>query len=111
MSQEKQIKIMRQKILNDITNSKFDDLFILMLNDAECVALDTLYPYDHTIQELPNERRYKNWQVRCAVELYEARKRVGVQSYSENNLNVSFLTTLISSDLMNKLNPKAGIPK
>ena len=35
-----------------------------------------------------------------------------VQSYSENGLSVTYLTGLISSDLLRELMPpKAGIPK
>lgn len=111
MSQEEQLKKMRLEILGDVTNQSKDDVFKLRLDDAEIVALNTLYPFDGKKQKLPVTRRLKNWQVRCAIELYKAMEHVGVQSYSENSLSVSYLTSLVSSSLMGELIPKAGVPK
>ena len=48
MSQEEQLKKMRLEILGDVTNQSKDDVFKLKLDDAEVVALNTLYPYDLT---------------------------------------------------------------
>ena len=111
MSEYEQIQKMRLEILGDIDNDSKDDIFTSKLNDAECIALDTLYPYNNEIQELPNLKRLKMWQTRCAIELYKAMERTGVQSYSENGLSVSYLTTLISNELLNELVPKAGAIK
>ena len=59
-----------------------------------------------------NNKRLANWQVRCAVELHKAMERIGVQSYAENGLSVTFLTSLLSPSLINELTPpKAGVPK
>lgn len=113
MSQEEQLRKMRLKINGDDTDKSKDSIFELELEDAEMVALNTLYPYDKEMQKLPqNNRRLKNWQVRCAIELYKAKNREGVQSYAENGLSVSYLTSLLSNDLMSELPPaKAGIPR
>lgn len=113
MSQEEQLKKMRLEILGDVTNQSKDDVFKLKLDDAEVVALNTLYPYDltKTTIDAKNNKRLANWQTRCATELYKAMERIGYQSYSENGLSVQFLTSLLSSDLLGELVPKAGIPK
>lgn len=113
MSQEEQLKKMRLEILGDITNDTADEVFKLKLDDAEIVALNTLYPYDltKTTIDSENNKRLANWQTRCAIELYKAMERTGYQSYAENGLSVQFLTTLVSSDLLVELVPKAGIPK
>lgn len=111
MSQNEQLVKMRLEILGDINNSSKDEVFKSKLEDAEIVALDTLYPYDKTIQELPRERRIKNWQTRCAIELYRKMGTTNVQSYSENGLSVTYLTGLISNELLSELLPKAGVPK
>lgn len=113
MSQEEQLKKMRLEILGDVTNQSKDDVFKLKLDDAEIVALNTLYPYDltKTTIDAKNNKRLANWQTRCATELYKAMERIGCQSYSENGLSVQFLTSLLSSDLLGELVPKAGIPK
>lgn len=113
MSQEEQLKKMRLEILGDVTNQSKDDVFKLKLDDAEVVALNTLYPYDltKTTIDAKNNKRLANWQTRCATELYKAMERIGYQSYSENGLSVQFLTSLLSSGLLGELVPKAGIPK
>ncbi len=112
MNHEEQLKRMRLEINGDETDTSKDGIFELKLEDAEMVALDTLYPYDKQIQKLPNEMRLKNWQVRCAIELYKKMSTTNVQSYSENGLSVTYLSGLISSELMNELfPPKADIPR
>lgn len=112
MTQEQQLDKMRLEILGNDTDTTKDDLFILRLMDAEIVALNTLYPYDLTVISLDKTNiRLANWQVRCAIELHKAYERIGVQAYSENNLSVSFLTSLLSPNLLGEFVPKAGVPK
>ena len=111
MSQEEQLKIMRLDIIGNTTDTTKDEIFIIMLNNAKVVALNTLYPYNQEIEELPNNIRLNNWQTRCAIELYKKMGTTNVQSYSENGLSVTFLTGLISTNLMNELIPKAGVPR
>lgn len=112
MSKEEQITKMRLEILGDIADTTKDTMFESRLDDAEVVALNTLYPYDLTKSELDiTNKRLANWQIRCAIELYKAIERIGVQAYSENGLSVTFLTSLLSTSLMNELVPKAGVPK
>lgn len=113
MSQEEQLNKMRLEILGDVANQSKDEEFKLKLDDAEIVALNTLYPYDltKTTIDTENNKRLANWQTRCAIELYNKMENTNVQSYSENGLSVTYLTGLISSELLNELVPKAGIPK
>lgn len=107
-----QIKRMRLEILGDVADSTKDEVFKLKLDDAEVVALNTLYPYDCEQKELDKtNKRLMNWQTRCAIELYRKIGTTNVQSYSENGLSVTYMTGLISSSLMNELVPKAGVPK
>lgn len=113
MSQEEQLLKMRLEILGNVANQSQDDVFKTKLDDAEIVALNTLYPYDltKTTIDSENNKRLANWQTRCAIELYRKMGSTNVQSYSENGLSVTYLTGLISSELLNELVPKAGIPK
>ena len=114
MSQDEQLMKMRLEILGDVANRSKDRIFMLKLDDAEIVALNTLYPYDLTKKTIDaeNNKRLANWQTRCAIELYNKMDSTNVQSYSENGLSVTYLTGLISSDLLRELMPpKAGIPK
>lgn len=113
MSQEEQLMKMRLEILGDVAKFDKDEIFKMKLDDAEIVALNTLYPYDltKTTIDAENNKRLANWQTRCAIELYNKMDSTNVQSYSENGLSVTYLTGLISSELLNELVPKAGIPK
>ncbi len=108
---EQQLLEMRLEVLGDEAKTDKDSIFKLKLKQAKYVALDTLYPYHQEITELP-DRIARDWQIRCAIELYNAKDRKGAQSYSENGLSVSYLTSLLSNDLMRELTPpKAGIPR
>lgn len=112
MSQEEQLKKMRLEILGDVADNTKDEVFKLKLDDAEVVALNTLYPYDLEKKELDKtNKRLMNWQTRCAIELYQKIGTTNVQSYSENGLSVTYLTGLISNELLGELIPKAGVPK
>lgn len=111
MSETQQLKKMRLELLGNSNDTTKDEIFLDKLNDAKVLALNTLYPYNDKIDTLPNNIRLKNWQVRCAIELYNSMERIGVQTYSENGLSVSFLSSLISSSLMNEIIPKAGVPR
>lgn len=112
MSQEEQLNKMRLEILGDVADNSKDEVFQLKLDDAEIVALNTLYPYDLTKTEIDKtNKRLINWQTRCAIELYKAMERIGVQTYTENGLSVSFLKSLLSTNLINELVSKAGVPK
>lgn len=109
--EETQIKEMRLEILNDIDNDTEDDLFKLKLKQAKYIALETLYPFDKEITEIP-ERIAIDWQVRCAIELYNQIGYEGYSSYAENGL--SFTKSgggLVSKGLIDELVPKADVPK
>lgn len=112
MSEEEQLMKMRLEILGNVSDDTKDKVFKLKLDDAEIIALNTLYPYEPDEKELDKtNKRLANWQARCAIELYRKMGTTNVQSYSENGLSVSYMTGLISSELLNKLIPKAGVPK
>ena len=106
-----QILEMRLQILGNENDSSKDSIFKLKLKQAKYIALDTLYPYNQEINEIPT-RLAEDWQVRCAIELYNRMNSAGASSYSENGLSVSYFKGLLSSELMSELTPpKAGVPK
>lgn len=107
---ELQIEEMRLELLGNKTDTSKDDLFNLKLKQAKYIALETLYPFDKEIDELPI-RIAKDWQVRCAIELYNMIGEEGIISYSENGLSYTKNTGLISKELMEELIPKADIPR
>lgn len=102
---------MRIEILEDENDSSHDDIFNIKLEDAKYEYLRLVYPYDRTITELPDDRA-KNWQTKCAIELYRLMGEEGVIQYSENGLTIIKSKAGLSKDLLNELPPaKAGVPK
>lgn len=102
---------MRLEILEDATNESEDDIFKIKLEDAKYEYLRLVYPYNPEIEELPNDRA-KNWQTKCAIELYNSMGDENVIQYSENGLSETKAKAGLSQDLLNALPPaKAGVPK
>ncbi len=113
ISEDEQLKKMRLEILDDVTDSSLDEIFLIKLNDAKFRYLRLVYPFDHDIEELPNDRA-KNWQTNCAIELYrlyELGDEANYAQYSENGLSYARAKAGLSQDLLNELPPaKAGVP-
>lgn len=107
---ELQIEEMRLELLGNINDSSQDDIFKLKLKQAKYIALETLYPFNKDIDILPT-RIANDWQVRCAIELFNRIGEEGLTSYSENGLSYTKNTGLISKELMEELIPKADIPR
>ncbi len=102
---------MRLEILENAENTSKDDIFKIKLEDAKYEYLRLVYPFNPEIEELPNDRA-KNWQTKCAIEMYNIMGDENVTSYSENGLSESYGKAGISQDLLNELPPaKAGVPK
>lgn len=82
------------------------------LDDAESIALETLYPFldDYENVELP--KKYYNWHLRAAVEISKWQSNQGVKSYSENGLSWSKDNDgVLSTALLDELIPHVGTPK
>ncbi len=102
---------MRLEILENEEDNSLDSIFKIKLEDAKYEYLRLVYPYNPEIEELPNDRA-KNWQTRCAIELYNLMGDENVVQYSENGLSETYSKAGISQDLLNELPPaKAGVPK
>jgi len=110
MSDEEKLIKMRISILGNSDDDTLDEIFGEKLDDAKSIALYTLYPFDFDA-ELPQNWRMDSWLVRCAIELYNKKDSANVQSYSENGISVSYLSGLISKNLLDELIPKAGVIK
>lgn len=78
-----------------------------LLEDSKYVALSLRYPYqDYSSLELP--RKYYNWQLRCAVEIYQGIGSEGIKSYSENGLSWTKDSGYISNELRGEIEPLVG---
>jgi len=111
MTDQEQIQMLRLLIFKDSNYDEEDELLEAYLDCARAIQLNALFPYNDNATVSEDSFRLRNWQVRCAKELYDGSDRSGVQSYSENGLNVSYFANIVSQSLMSELTPKAGCPK
>lgn len=78
-----------------------------LLEDSKYVALSLRFPYrDYSTLELPI--KYKNWQLRCSVEIYQQIGSEGIKSYSENGLSWTRDSGYISYELRGEIEPLVG---
>ena len=110
MTDQEQIEMLRILVLRNLDDDSQDELFNVLLTNARAIQLNALFPFDADATVEEDNFRLRNWQVRCAKELYDSSDRSGVQSYSENGLNVSYFANIVSASLMAELTPKAGCP-
>ena len=102
---EKTIFLIDRKDLDTQTKMAFQSYA-----DHDLIDVDETENVTDLVNKLSNDRRLRNWQVRCAIELYKKMGTTNVQSYSENGLSVTYMTGLLSSELLNELSPpKAGV--
>lgn len=98
---------MRLEILENVEDDSMDDIFEMKLSDAKYIYLGLVYPYNPEIEDLPNDRA-KNWQTRCAIELYNLGEDGYFSQYSENGLQWTKSKVGLSKDLLNDLPPAKG---
>ena len=113
MTENDQLKRMRLKILENADDDSKDNIFKINLEEAKYRYLRLVYPFDRNVIDLPDDRA-KDWQTRCAIELYnldELGDEANYTQYSENGLSYSRAKAGLSQDLLNELPPaKAGVP-
>lgn len=79
-----------------------------LLEDSKYVALSLRFPYeDYSETELP--KKYYNWQLRCAVEIYQSIGTEGIKSYAENGLSWTRDSGYISNELRGEIEPLVGV--
>ena len=110
MTDQEQLELLRLLIFKDSNNDTQDEYLEALISNARAIQLNALFPYDENATVSEDNFRLRNWQVRCAKELYDSCDRSGIQSYSENGLNVSYFANIVSTSLMMELTPKAGCP-
>ena len=110
ITEEEQLKEMRIEILEKVKDDSKDEVFKIKLKRAKQRYLRLVYPFNREITELPDDRA-KDWQTKCAIELYNLAGDENLTSYSENGLSETYARAGISQDLLNELPPpEAGVP-
>ena len=78
-----------------------------LLESAKAVILSRRFPFGEPPEEI--ESRYKDLQIRIAVEMYNKIGVEGQTSHSENGVSRSYASASVSEDLLREITPKAGV--
>lgn len=90
-----------------ITEKVNDDELADILESAKAVILSRRFPFSEWPDEI--ESKYKDLQIRIAVEMFNKRGAEGETAHSENGISRSYASANVSEDLLKEITPKAGV--
>ena len=100
MTQLERLKI---RITEKVTDVELEDI----LESAKAVILSRRFPFGEQPEEIEN--KYKDLQIRIAVEMFNKRGAEGETAHSENGISRSYASANVSEDLLKEITPKAGV--
>ncbi len=100
MTQLERLKIRITEATND---AELEDI----LESAKAVILSRRFPFGEQPEDI--EPRYKDLQIRIAVEMFNKRGAEGETAHSENGISRSYASANVSEDLLKEITPKAGV--
>ena len=100
MTQLERLKI---RITEKVNDSELEDI----LESAKAVILSRRFPFGEQPEEIEN--KYKDLQIRIAVEMFNKRGAEGETAHSENGISRSYASANVSEDLLKEITPKAGV--
>ena len=100
MTQLERLKI---RITENATDGELEDI----LESAKAVILSRRFPFGDWPEEI--EPRYKDLQIRIAVEMFAKRGAEGETAHSENGISRSYASANVSEDLLKEITPKVGV--
>ena len=100
MTQLERLKI---RITENVNDGELEDI----LESAKAVILSRRFPFGECPEEI--EPKYKDLQIRIAVEMFNKRGAEGETAHSENGVSRSYASANVSEDLLREITPKAGV--
>lgn len=100
MTQLERLKI---RITEKVDDVELEDI----LESAKAVILSRRFPFGEQPEEIEN--KYKDLQIRIAVEMFNKRGAEGETAHSENGVNRSYSSASVSEELLREITPKAGV--
>ena len=100
MTQLDRLKI---RITENATDVELEDI----LESAKAVILSRRFPFGEYPQDI--EDKYKDLQIRIAVEMFNKRGAEGEIAHSENGVSRTYQSANVSEDLLKEITPKAGV--
>ena len=90
-----------------ITEKVDDSVLLDILESAKAVILSRRFPFGEHPTELEN--KYKDLQIRIAVEMFNKQGAEGETAHSENGISRSYASAGVSEDLLKEITPKVGV--
>lgn len=90
-----------------ITEKVDDEVLLDILESAKAVIMSRRFPFGEQPTEI--EEKYKDLQIRIAVEMFNKQGAEGETAHSENGISRSYASASISEDLLKEITPKAGV--
>ena len=87
----------------DVSDTELEDI----LESAKAVILSRRFPFGEYPAEI--EDRYKDLQIRIAVEMFNKQGAEGEIAHSENGVNRTYSSASVSEELLREITPKAGV--
>lgn len=100
MTQLERLKI---RITEKVNDEELEDI----LESAKAVILSRRFPFGEQPEEIEN--KYKDLQIRIAVEMFNKRGAEGETAHSENGVNRNYASANVSEDLLREITPKVGV--
>jgi hypothetical protein len=87
----------------DVSDTELEDI----LESAKAVILSRRFPFGEYPAEI--EDRYKDLQIRIAVEMFNKQGAEGEIAHSENGVSRTYSSASVSEELLREITPKAGV--
>ena len=100
MTQLERLKI---RITEKVEDIELEDI----LESAKAVILSRRFPFGEQPTEIEN--KYKDLQIRIAVEMFNKRGAEGETAHNENGVSRTYASANVSEDLLKEITPKAGV--
>ena len=98
-----QLERLKTRITEKVSDIELEDI----LESAKAVILSRRFPFGEQPTEI--EDKYKDLQIRIAVEMFNKRGAEGETAHSENGVSRSYASANVSEDLLKEITPKAGV--
>ena len=87
----------------DINDEELEDI----LESAKAVILSRRFPFGEYPEDI--EPKYKDLQIRIAVEMFNKRGAEGEIAHNENGVSRTYSSANVSEELLREITPMAGV--
>lgn len=98
-----QLERLKTRITEKVDDKVLEDI----LESAKAVILSRRHPFGEQPEEIEN--KYKDLQIRIAVEMFNKQGAEGETAHSENGVSRTYSSASVSEELLREITPKVGV--